>query len=383
MRRVDAVVLGGGVAGLVAARDLSDLGSDVLVLEARDRLGGRTWTRSLADTGIQVEMGGTWFRRSMQSAIAGEIARYGLAVDPNSEFEQAIWLGPEGRRAGSDPAAAFGPLFAPARPALDAAVSEIRRADAAGEGLPAEQDLAADAWIDRLDVPDETKHALLAWMAVIGGGDPAQQSILILTADLALAGFEVESTLDQLRETFRDGTAGLVEALAAEIQGEIRTGAVVEAVAQRSDRVHVTVADGLEVEARAAVVALPLNCLVDVAFDPPLDQVKRAASSQRHPGTSTKVLAVATGVEARTLAWAWDHPLQGSSVCTPWRAAPWSPDLTAGGCCVTRATAMRSRRRCGRWCPPLRSWRATVMTGRRTRSRRERGSPGAPAGPPR
>jgi monoamine oxidase len=247
----------------------------------------------------------------MQSAIAGEIGRYGLAVDPNSEFEQAIWLGPEGRRAGSDPAAVFGPLFAPARPALDAAVSEIRRADAAGEGLPAEQDLAADAWIDRLDVPDETKHALLAWMAVIGGGDPAQQSILILTADLALAGFEVESTLDQLRETFRDGTAGLVEALAAEIQGEIRTGAVVEAVAQRSDRVHVTVADGLEVEARAAVVALPLNCLVDVAFDPPLDQVKRAASSQRHPGTSTKVLAVATGVEARTLAWAWDHPLQG------------------------------------------------------------------------
>ena len=44
----DVIVVGGGFAGLRAARDLADAGRDVVLLEARDRLGGRTWTRPFA-----------------------------------------------------------------------------------------------------------------------------------------------------------------------------------------------------------------------------------------------------------------------------------------------------------------------------------------------
>lgn len=54
----DVVVIGAGYAGLIAARDLSLAGANVLLLEARDRIGGRTWTASAF--GEHLEVGGTW-----------------------------------------------------------------------------------------------------------------------------------------------------------------------------------------------------------------------------------------------------------------------------------------------------------------------------------
>ena len=55
----DAIVIGAGFAGLVAARELGKIaGTDVLLVEARDRIGGRTWTSNELDEDI--EMGGTW-----------------------------------------------------------------------------------------------------------------------------------------------------------------------------------------------------------------------------------------------------------------------------------------------------------------------------------
>ena len=57
----DVVVIGGGIAGLTAARDLAHRGYGVVVLEARDRLGGRTWWKRFADSDHHAEVGATWF----------------------------------------------------------------------------------------------------------------------------------------------------------------------------------------------------------------------------------------------------------------------------------------------------------------------------------
>jgi monoamine oxidase len=309
---VDVVVLGGGVAGLVAARDLGPRGIGVTVLEARERLGGRTWTRALADTDVMVEMGGTWFSRVLRPAIAGEIERYRLAVTEASTFDRVVFAGSDGRREGSSVAETFGPLFGPARPALDAAITDVRRAYEAGPSVPPELDVAAADWIDGLDVPRATREALLAWVALMGGGDPREMSVLMLTSDLALTGFDVESTMEELGETFTHGTTASVDALAADVRGTIRLGTAVTAVTQHADGVAVTMGDGSTLEALAAVVALPLNCLADVTFDPPLPATLASAAAQGHVGRSTKVLAVAEGFGASTIGTMWGHALQNA-----------------------------------------------------------------------
>ena len=317
---VDVVVLGGGMAGLIAARDLGERGLAVTVLEARDRLGGRTWTRPLAGTDVMVEMGGTWFSRALQPAIAAEIHRYGLAVTEANTFDRVVFAGTAERREGASVAETFGPLFDPARPALDAAIADVLRSWEAGPSVPAELDVAAADWIGGLDVPDASREALLSWVALMGGGDPREMSVLMLTSDLALTGFDVESTMEELGESLTDGTVSLVDAVTSEVRGTIRLGAVVTSVTQEPDDVVVTLADGSTIDALAAVVALPLNCLGGVSFDPPLGAALARAAAQGHVGRSTKVLAVAEGFGATTLGTMWGHPLQTAMGMRPLQA---------------------------------------------------------------
>src|SRR5689334_18476887 len=74
----DAIVVGGGLAGVSAARELRRQGREVLLLEARDRLGGRTWTSRFGETPI--ELGGGWVHWH-QPHTWSELLRHGLTPE--------------------------------------------------------------------------------------------------------------------------------------------------------------------------------------------------------------------------------------------------------------------------------------------------------------
>ena len=94
----DVIVIGGGFAGVTAAREAALAGRDVLLLEARDRLGGRTWTAPWH--GEQIEYGGGWVHWH-QPHTWWEITRAGLSVELSADADSAAWYVGEERRSGS------------------------------------------------------------------------------------------------------------------------------------------------------------------------------------------------------------------------------------------------------------------------------------------
>ncbi|MBT6905391.1 MAG: NAD(P)-binding protein, partial [Gemmatimonadetes bacterium] len=92
----DVIVIGGGFAGVTAARDISMRGHRALILEARPRLGGRTFTSRFS--GHDIDLGGTWFGNS-QPFIWTEKMRYGLelAESAAANSEQTVWMDGDNR----------------------------------------------------------------------------------------------------------------------------------------------------------------------------------------------------------------------------------------------------------------------------------------------
>ena len=94
----DVIVVGGGFAGVTAAREASLRGRSVLLLEARDRLGGRTWTADWH--GYPIEYGGAWVHWH-QPHTWSEITRAGLRVEVSDAAPAAGWYVGSERRSGS------------------------------------------------------------------------------------------------------------------------------------------------------------------------------------------------------------------------------------------------------------------------------------------
>ena len=93
-----AIVVGGGFAGVTAAREIALRGRSVLLLEARDRLGGRTWSADW--DGIPIEYGGAWVHWH-QPHTWSEITRAGLRVEVSADAQRAHWWVGHERREGT------------------------------------------------------------------------------------------------------------------------------------------------------------------------------------------------------------------------------------------------------------------------------------------
>ena len=311
----DVVVIGAGFAGIAASRDLVEAGRRVVVLEARDRIGGRTWYKEMPGAGVGVEYGGMFFSRETQPNLAREIERYRIAVTPAiTEPADMAWVRGAKRAAGTT---AYddvrGKLGASN---LMAALEETENAFRSGGRIElARFDITSAAWIEGIDAPEDAADYLRAFLAAMGGSRIERTSVLPLLWDMVELDYNPADAYLDMGELFTDGTKSLVDALAVGL--DVRFDTVVASVVQEADGVRVTAADGAAWTAPAAIVALPINCWGDVTFDPPLAPAKQGVAAEGHVGEVSKVLAVVRDAPDTFLGIGWDTPVNAGFVTKP------------------------------------------------------------------
>ncbi|MBP1326187.1 monoamine oxidase [Leucobacter exalbidus] len=303
MESVDVVVIGAGFAGLTAARELGQAGLTVLTLEARDRIGGRTWTDHRL--GHDLEMGANWIHW-VQPHVWAEATRYGREITRSPSADEAYWRGSDGTpRKGT--LAEFMELIGDGQQRI---IDDVRSAIPRG----VEPTVGEIQDLDRLSIQDRIDELELAPEA-----QAANESVWVghVNAPLAQTGLSsalrwVAATgghwqlMHEASATYRvvDGMRGFTDAIARDVRGEIRLNTVVSAVTQHGSSAIIETVAGDLVRARRVVSTLPANAIAGITFEPELPAVWRHLNAETVASQGTKVWLRAAGHLPRFFAYA-------------------------------------------------------------------------------
>ena len=286
----DVVIVGGGFAGVTAARELNRRGLSAVVLEARDRLGGRTWVDSRL--GLDLELGGTWVHW-IQPHVWAEISRYGLGTVSSPAAERAVWL-VDGVRHEGEPAQLFQILEEGSAPAVaDSARVFPRPYEPLAEARRVE-DLDRVTMAERLAATemDASVRALTEALWSLHFHCPLDRGALTQGLRwVALAAWSSE-LLDTACATYKidGGTTALLRAILGDAgRTDVRTSADVVLIGQEADGIVAQLASDERVTGRSAVVTVPRNALNRIRFVPALSPAKQAAADEGQPSCGTKV----------------------------------------------------------------------------------------------
>ncbi|SAK74562.1 amine oxidase [Caballeronia hypogeia] len=289
----DVIVVGGGFAGLVAARDCAQKGMKVLLLEARTRIGGRTFVSQYHDH--QVELGGTWVHWA-QPYVWGEINRYGmkLAETPGASPESFAWRTDDKIRT-ADGQKAFamlteamtkfcdvdgqlGRTVYPRAPEPLFNAEQVRKYD----------QMTLNDRLAQINLNRDLADLLAPQYTINAHRDPGTGSLAEQLHWWARGDFDIGLLFDRCGHyKIAEGTSGLAGAIRDDADFDLNLGSPVKAIAQKGGKVSV-VTDRATYSCGAVICAVPVNTLKNIRFEPGLNAAKRSASAVGVAGTGNK-----------------------------------------------------------------------------------------------
>jgi monoamine oxidase len=294
----DVCVIGAGFAGLTAAKALTEAGQSVVVLEARDRVGGRVWTRS-SQTGVPVDMGGCFIGPGHERlhVLAKET---GMSLFPTHvKGDNILATGGKVKRYRGDI-----PRINPV--ALISAAQAISRMNAMAKTLPVEAPWEAKnaakwdaescrSWLTPSHVPTRMARDLVeATIRACFACDLSEVSLLnwlflIRSANGIESLMNIEGGYQH--EQFEGGVQAIPIAMAAQLGDGVILSSPVHSVTQSTDVVEVQSRQAT-VKARRVVMALPRALAAGIVFDPVLSGDHQLLLHQMPAGTELKMVAI-------------------------------------------------------------------------------------------
>jgi monoamine oxidase len=258
-------VIGAGAAGLMAACELARAGKQVTVLEARDRLGGRIWPLPQAEFGYIAE-GGAEFVHGAAPVTRAVMREAGLALAPRRGTRWSTRSG----------------TLAPAEPVMPHAERFYEALLAVEADLPVAAFLEAHFAAPRYD---ELRRWVTRTVEGYDAADPHRFSTLALREEWLARD-------DGEHGRVRDGYGALIAYLAAECRrhgAAIRLGAEVTAIDESGGRLAVRCTGGVAIDVDAAILAVPLPLLSEIAL-PPSARERAASAADIGFGNVVKLL---------------------------------------------------------------------------------------------
>ncbi|ABK73456.1 flavin monoamine oxidase family protein [Mycolicibacterium smegmatis] len=305
----DVVVVGAGFAGLTAARRLVQLGYDVVVLEGRDRVGGRSSTATIA--GVPVDLGGT-FVGPTQDAVLGLAAELGCATVPTYNRGKNLirWHGRVRSYRSTIPRLSIIELLDVSRIQwrFERLFRHVDVAEPWNGSLAHKLDqYSMERWLRYVHANASTRNLMAIMSRVTWGAEPDQVSMLHAVRYVKAAGgltrlLDVEGGAQQDRLV--EGTQQIALRMADELGQRIALDAPVQRIERHSGGdIGVTFTTG-HVRARAVVIAIAPQHRGDIEFDPPLPPEYTELAARWPQGRLSKAYA------------AYDRPFWRANGCS-------------------------------------------------------------------
>lgn len=303
----DVVVVGAGYAGLTAARQLANQGKSVVVLEARDRVGGRALNHDLG--GGKVSETGATFAGPTQDHILNLAAELGVSTFPTYDTGDDVYVNNGQRQTYSD----TGPTgTAPPDPAmLPDLTTVVTRLDQMSTAVPVDAPWQAanaeeydrqslGSWIAANTVNPGFAQLAAAATRAIFGAEPREISLLFTLFYIAASGDEThQGTFERNFDTrngaqmyrFTGGSQLPCELMAKQLGNRVVLQAPVRQITQSGTGVTVT-ADSVTATAQQVIVAIPPALAGRIDYQPLLPYQRDQLTQRFGQGTLTKVAAV-------------------------------------------------------------------------------------------